>query len=99
LAKQVGVKMLCRGRGLCATCHVYVTKNAQHLTPPTERENLTLTLLTGAVMFVLGLLRLGSVIRFVSREVMSGFVFATALLIALGQYKDLVGYTSQLQTN
>jgi SulP family sulfate permease len=63
------------------------------------RAMFTLTLLTGAVMFVLGILRLGSVIRFVSREVMSGFVFATALLIALGQYKDLVGYTSHLDTN
>lgn len=48
LAKQIGVKMLCRGRGLCATCHVYVTKNPQFLTPQTDRENLTLTLLTGA---------------------------------------------------
>ena len=63
------------------------------------RAMFTLTLLAGAVMLVLGLLRLGSVIRFVSREVMSGFVFSTALLIALGQYKDLVGYTSQLETN
>ena len=48
LANNVGVKMLCRGRGLCATCHVYVTKNPQFLTPNTDRENLTLTLLTGA---------------------------------------------------
>jgi sulfate permease, SulP family len=63
------------------------------------RAMFTLTLLTGAIMFVLGLLRLGSVIRFVCKEVMSGFVFATALLIALGQYKDLVGYTSLLDTN
>ena len=63
------------------------------------RAMFTLTLLTGAVMFLLGTLRLGSVIRFVSREVMSGFVFSTALLIVLGQYKDLVGYTSQLETN
>jgi SulP family sulfate permease len=63
------------------------------------RAMFTLTLLTGAIMLVLGLLRLGSVIRFVSREVMSGFVFATALLVALGQYKDLVGYASHLETN
>jgi SulP family sulfate permease len=47
----------------------------------------------------LGALKLGSAIRFVSREVMSSFVFATALLIVLGQYKDLVGYASQLETN
>lgn len=48
LARQVKVKMLCGGRGLCATCHVYVTKNAQCLTPQTEREKLTLAVLTGA---------------------------------------------------
>jgi SulP family sulfate permease len=30
---------------------------------------------------------------------MSGFIFVTALLIVLGQYKDLVGYASSLETN
>jgi SulP family sulfate permease len=58
------------------------------------RAMFTLTLLVGVIMFVLGSLKLGSAIRFVSREVMSGFIFATALLIVLGQYKDLVGYAS-----
>jgi SulP family sulfate permease len=59
----------------------------------------TLTLLVGVFMTLLGVLNLGSVIRFVSKEVLSGFVFATALLIVLGQYKDLVGYASALDTN
>jgi len=63
------------------------------------RALFTLTLLVGVIMFALGALKLGSVIRFVSREVMSGFIFATALLIILGQYKDLVGYASLLETN
>jgi len=63
------------------------------------RALFTLTLLVGVIMFALGALKLGSVIRFVSREVMSGFIFATALLILLGQYKDLVGYASSLETN
>jgi len=63
------------------------------------RALFTLTLLVGAIMFGLGALKLGSVIRFVSREVMSGFIFATASLIVLGQYKDLVGYASALDTN
>ncbi|HET6443494.1 MAG TPA: SulP family inorganic anion transporter [candidate division Zixibacteria bacterium] len=57
----------------------------------------TLTFLVGIIMFLLGILRLGSVIRFVSMEVMSGFVFATALLIVLGQYDELVGYASTLE--
>jgi SulP family sulfate permease len=63
------------------------------------RALFTLTLLVGVCMTVLGALRMGSVIRFVSREVMSGFIFATALLIVLGQYKDLVGYASSLDAN
>jgi SulP family sulfate permease len=63
------------------------------------RAMFTLTLLVGAIMAGLGALKLGSVIRFVSKEVMSGFVFATALLIVLGQYKDLVGYASTLEAN
>jgi SulP family sulfate permease len=63
------------------------------------RALFTLTLMVGALMFALGALRLGSVFRFVSREVMSGFVFVTTLLIVLGQYKDLVGYASPLETN
>jgi SulP family sulfate permease len=61
------------------------------------RAMFTLTLLVGVIMFLLGILRLGSLIRFVSAEVMSGFVFATALLIVLGQYGELVGYTSTLE--
>lgn len=48
LARNIDVKQLCSGRGLCATCHVYVTKNPQNLTPPTPRETLTLAVLTGA---------------------------------------------------
>jgi SulP family sulfate permease len=61
------------------------------------RTMFTLTLLVGAIMFILGVLKLGSIIRFVSVEVMSGFVFATALLIVLGQYDELVGYASALE--
>ena len=48
LARRVPVKMYCGGRGLCATCHVFVTKNPECLTPQTDREKLTLALLTGA---------------------------------------------------
>ncbi|MFV0533385.1 MAG: SulP family inorganic anion transporter [Cumulibacter sp.] len=59
----------------------------------------TLTLLVGVVMTILGLLRLGSLIRFISREISAALVTAVALLIVLGQYKDLVGYTSDLDGN
>ncbi len=48
LMNKVEVMMLCGGRGLCATCHVYVTRNPHCLTPMTEREKKTLSLLTSA---------------------------------------------------
>lgn len=48
LANQVPVKMVCGGRGLCATCHVYVVKGAESLSPPSQREKLSLAVLTGA---------------------------------------------------
>lgn len=48
LANKLDVKQLCSRRGLCATCHVYVTKNPENLSPPTPRETLTLAVLTGA---------------------------------------------------
>lgn len=43
------VKQLCGRRGRCATCHVYVNKNEDALTPQTEQERLTLSILTGAM--------------------------------------------------
>jgi SulP family sulfate permease len=58
----------------------------------------TLTVLVGAVMAGLGLARLGSVVRFISAEVQAGLVAAVALLIVLGQYDELVGYTSDATT-
>jgi ferredoxin len=48
LAREVPVKMFCGGKGLCATCHCYVIKNPENLTPMTSQEALTLSILTGA---------------------------------------------------
>lgn len=50
------------------------------------------TLLTGGVMLVLGLLRLGSVVSFVSNAVMTGFVAGASLLIIIGELGDFSGY-------
>src|SRR5690606_37645289 len=52
----------------------------------------TITFLTGAIMFVLGILRLGSIVNFVSNAVMTGFVAGASLLIILGQEHHLTGY-------
>ncbi|MFN8469528.1 MAG: SulP family inorganic anion transporter [Caldilineaceae bacterium] len=53
----------------------------------------TLTFLAGAIMLVLGLLRLGSIVNFISNAVMTGFVGGMALLIILGQEQHLTGYS------
>jgi len=45
LAERVPVKMACGGRGMCATCHVYVQGGASCLTPITKREERTLALI------------------------------------------------------
>ena len=52
----------------------------------------TITFLVGAIMFVLGLARLGSIVNFVSNAVMTGFVAGASLLIILGQEHHLTGY-------
>lgn len=52
----------------------------------------TLAALTGVIMLVAGLLRLGTLVRFVPNSVMVGFVNAVALLIILGQLDNFTGY-------
>ena len=52
----------------------------------------TVTLLSGGIMLVLGLLRLGSMVSFVSNSVMTGFVGAAAVLIVVGELGDFSGY-------
>jgi len=61
---------------------------------PTDLGGLaTLTLLVGVVMLVMGLLKLGSVMSFVSTAVMTGFTAGIALQIIAGVIKDATGYT------
>jgi len=56
---------------------------------------ITLVFLIGVFQLVLGLLKLGSLIRFISQSVMTGFITGIAILIVLGAISDLTGYTSQ----
>ncbi|MCB8984448.1 MAG: SulP family inorganic anion transporter [Ardenticatenaceae bacterium] len=53
-----------------------------------------LAILTGILMLAAGLLKLGSLVRFVPNAVMTGFVNAVAVLIILGQLDDFTGYSS-----
>ncbi len=54
----------------------------------------TLAILTGVFMLVFGLLRFGSLLRFVPHSVMTGFINGVAVLIILGQLGDFTGYNS-----
>jgi SulP family sulfate permease len=53
---------------------------------------LLLAFIVGLVKLLLGLLRLGFVMNFVSHPVLAGFTSASALIIAAGQLKYLLGY-------
>jgi len=58
----------------------------------------TLAILTGVFMLIFGLLKLGSLLRFVPHAVMTGFLNGIAVLIILGQLGDFTGYDS-LESN
>lgn len=50
-----------------------------------------LALLVGAIQLLLGVLRLGVLVNFMSHPVLSGFTSAAAIVIAASQVKDLFG--------
>ncbi|RUO43716.1 sodium-independent anion transporter [Aliidiomarina taiwanensis] len=54
---------------------------------------LAATILTGVIQLVFGLLKLGSLMRFVSRSVVTGFVNALAILIFMAQLPELIDVT------
>lgn len=54
---------------------------------------LAATILTGVLQIIAGALRLGSLMRFVSRSVVTGFVNALAILIFLAQLPELTNVT------
>lgn len=46
LNKNLDVLKECGGRGMCATCHIYVQEGAEALTPINRREQRTLEVIT-----------------------------------------------------
>ncbi|MBO9829734.1 SulP family inorganic anion transporter [Xanthomonas sp. A2111] len=52
---------------------------------------LAATLLTGVLQILAGLFKLGALMRFVSRSVITGFVNALAILIFMAQLPELIG--------
>lgn len=63
---------------------------------PDERVQalIVLAILAGLTQLLLGVLKLGSITRFISNSVMTGFMTGVAVLIVLGQLGDLTGYDS-----
>ncbi|MFD1253516.1 Bicarbonate transporter BicA [Devosia equisanguinis] len=56
---------------------------------------LAASILAGLIQIVAGWLRVGAVMRFVSRSVMTGFVNALAILIFMAQLPELIGVSWQ----
>jgi ferredoxin len=48
LSTELEVPMACKGRGICATCHVHVQAGHDKLSPRTERECRSLAIITSA---------------------------------------------------
>jgi SulP family sulfate permease len=59
--------------------------------PDPERALYTLAVLTGVIMMAAGLLKGGTLLRFVPTAVMTGFVTAVGVNIVLGQLGDFTG--------
>ncbi len=55
---------------------------------------LTLTLMSGALMLLMGLARLGFLVNFISHSVVIGFTTGAAVLIAVSQLKNLFGVSA-----
>lgn len=55
----------------------------------------TLALMAGVIMLILGIARLGSLVRFIPTAVLVGFINAVAINIVLGQFDNFTGYESQ----
>ncbi len=53
-----------------------------------------LALMVGALQWLMGMLRLGFVINFLSHPVVSGFTSAAAIIIALSQLRHILGITA-----
>ena len=67
---------------------------------PDEQELaylVVLALLVGLFMLLFGVLKLGSLVRYISNSVMTGFLSGLGVLTILGQVGDLTGYYSEAE--
>lgn len=82
-------------QGTGAMAMIIVDVSAVHEASDPSRALFTLTILTGVVMLAAGLLRLGSVLRFVPNAVMVGFINAVGVNIILGQLANFTGFAGE----
>ena len=59
------------------------------------QQAITLAFLSGAMLLLMGLLRLGFLANFLSHPVISGFISASGILIAASQLKTLLGVKAE----
>ena len=57
------------------------------------------TLMAGAILILMGLLRLGSLIKYIPESITVGFTSGIAVTIVIGQIKDFLGLTFPVGTN
>jgi len=81
-------------QGTGAMAMIIVDVPGVHESSDPSRALFTLSVRTGLIMIVAGLLRLGSGLRFVSTAVMVGFINAVGVNIVLGQLANLTGYSA-----
>lgn len=82
--------------GPVALVSLLVSNVLSHIVDPSDelytQLAILLALMVGILECIMGLLRLGWLIRFVSHSVISGFTTASAFVIALSQAKYFLGY-------
>jgi len=81
--------------GPVAMVSLLVLTGVSTIAEPGTSEYISLTLLLmlmiGLIQFLMGLLRLGFLVNFLSHAVISGFTSAAAIMIGISQLKDLIG--------
>ncbi len=81
--------------GPTAAVSVVIFASVSPLATPASPEYIALVLLlsflAGLFQWLLGLLRFGSLVNFISQSVLLGFTLGAALVIALGQVPNLLG--------
>jgi Sulfate permease and related transporters (MFS superfamily) len=82
--------------GPVAITSLLVFNGVSTLADPGSERYLQLVLLlafiVGVIKLTLGILRLGAILNFISHPVLTAFTSASALIIAVGQLKYILGY-------